>query len=1127
MNIRLILAATIVASLVAASLPMLLQAQCGTKEAPTRITAVNGYIRDRADSTVDEYAPDLDCYWLIQPPGARQIRLTFTQFDTEADYDLVTIYDGADTTARVLGIFSGQSLPPTVVSSGGAMLVHFSTDDVTENLGWAANYFSSERPVLLNIFPQNINFGTTIFGSSVLDSLAISGSNLQGNFRVAAPPGFKVGTSRTGPFVDTLLLINTSSVVQSLRVYIQFNPATPDNYFGRVFVWNSTGIASMNVFGTSPPAIYWEPTGGPFTGRVLSLALAAGNTLLAGTFGGVYRSNSNGAAWLQSNDGLRTSASQNIKALITTSQGAFIGTNDGVYRSVNSGRSWQPYSQGLPPRTEIYALTGASDTLFASTEQGLWFAANGRWRLLENSGINEILSDGETYISALLWDNTANTLIIGTANDNAEIEEGYLYKATYNKSRGNVEVDAENSFYTGYQVLCLAARDKTVFAGTFGSYVYRNDNGGEGDWELLSNGLTDEGGASVFSMAVGSDAVYAATADGVFRSATNGDRWEQPVSSRRTLTDQEQFTNAVLVNGADVYVGTDAGVFRSLNKAASWSPVNTGLTAAVVNAIADQGGAIVCATAGSGIFRSTDNGVTWAASNSGLRSRFVNAFASKGRDLYAATYDNALQSSTRLTPGVFRSKDNGASWTQVYVDSTIVLNGQRMRTPMHAVFASPRGIFAGGDNGVIARSTDNGATWQSIRFRRDNARNVLTTQPTVTTATVSCFVNGAGATLFAGTKSTSLSDGAGLYRTDNDGGLWVEVTLATVDSRATEVYSLVRKDNAIFAATDDGLYRTVTNGRTWTWLEAFPDSVLASSFSVVEGLLYVGTVGDGVWRSTDDGFSFEKVADGLNPDADVFALAPNQGADLYLGAGGNVVFRSSLQLAFNASRAFLEIPDTLSAAAGEYVDIPIIMRELQSRPQTLPSVSGVLRFNAALLDPVDEMTTQDFRQEPVVGGDRLIPFRVQLSDAPGRRLKTFRFRARLGNSVATPLTLTSLSAEGVIVLAPKPGIFTLKGLSEAGGTRLFRADRAPVLLANAPNPANLMTTLRYELTESGQTTLTIKNMFGQTVKSVTNTYTLPGQYDAPIDVADLPPGVYFIMLQTPTYTRTQPMNITR
>jgi ligand-binding sensor domain-containing protein len=1147
----------IVSVLVFTLVPPALYAQCGPPDDPINFTAVNGQIKDRLDSTVDEYDNDLDCFWLIRPPGAKQIRLTFTQFDTEEDYDFVTVYDGADTTARILGIFSGQSLPPTVVSTGGALLVRFTTDAVTQNLGWVANYFSSTQPVFLNIDPPNIVFSTTIFGATALDSCTISGSNLQGNFRLAAPVGFKLSTNRTGPFVDTLFVANTSPVVQRLRVYIQFTPPAPDDYSGRVFVWNSTGIASMTVFGTSPPAIYWEPTGGPYTGRVRSLALAAGNTILAGTFGGVYRSNSNGAAWLQSNDGLKTSAAQFINALITTSKGAFIGTKNGVYRSVNSGRSWQEYSRGLPEKTDIYALTGSGDTLFASTEDGLWMSANGSWRYMESEAIDEVLGDGSTYINALLWDNAHKLLVIGTANDDAE--EGSLYRAAFDEE---LDVDVANAFSTGIrgQVQCLALRGNSFFAGTNGAALFRSDNVIRGSnlnekvlWTKLDRGLTDDGGAFVYSIAPGTDVVYAATADGVFRSANNGDQWEQPASSRRTLTDQEQFTNTVLVNGADVYVGTDAGVYRSLNKAATWEPVNTGLTAAVVNAITDQGGAIVCGTAGSGIFRSTDNGITWSASNFGLRARFVDALASKGRDLYAVSYDSAAQNNARLTSGIFRSKDNGATWTQIYVDSTFVVKGERVRTPFHSIFTSPRGIFAGGDNGVIVRSNDNGATWQSVRFRLDSVftlrfqgedylvttaatfsrfdvlarykldtvRNVITTEPAVTTATVSCFINGSGTTLFAGTR------GAGLYRTENNGALWVEVTLATVDSYALEIYSLTRNGNAIFAATDDGLYRSVTNGRTWTWLEAFPDTVLPNSMRVAGGLLYVGTAGDGVWRSSDDGLSFEKVGDGLNPDADVFSLAPNQGSDLYLGAGGNVVFRSSLQQAFNTSRAFLEIPDTLSAATGEYVDIPIIMRELQSRPQTLPSLSGVLRFNAALLDPVDETGTQDFRQEAVVGGERLIPFRVQLTDAPGRRLKTFRFRARLGNSVATPLTLTSLSAEGVIVLAPKPGVFTLKGLSEAGGTRLFRSDKAPVLLANAPNPASLATTLRYELTESGQTMLAVKNMFGQTVKSVTNTYILPGQYDVPIEVADLAPGVYFIVLQTPNHTLTQTMHIVR
>lgn len=57
---------------------------------------------------------------------------------------------------------------------------------------------------------------------------------------------------------------------------------------------------------------------------------------------------------------------------------------------------------------------------------------------------------------------------------------------------------------------------------------------------------------------------------------------------------------------------------------------------------------------GAGVFRSTDNGSSWTAVNSGMPSGEVGALAVSGTSLFAGT-----------VWGVFRSTDDGASWTAV------------------------------------------------------------------------------------------------------------------------------------------------------------------------------------------------------------------------------------------------------------------------------------------------------------------------------------------------------------------------------------------------------------------------------------------------------------------------------
>ncbi|MBI2969081.1 MAG: Ig-like domain-containing protein [Bacteroidetes bacterium] len=95
---------------------------------------------DDGSGPVLDYAINSDCYWLIQPPGASNIVLNFISFDTEQDYDSVTIYDGATTLYPILGSYSGSTLPPMTISSGGSLLVAFWSDFTVTAPGWEASY---------------------------------------------------------------------------------------------------------------------------------------------------------------------------------------------------------------------------------------------------------------------------------------------------------------------------------------------------------------------------------------------------------------------------------------------------------------------------------------------------------------------------------------------------------------------------------------------------------------------------------------------------------------------------------------------------------------------------------------------------------------------------------------------------------------------------------------------------------------------------------------------------------------------------------------------------------------------------------------------------------------------------
>jgi ligand-binding sensor domain-containing protein len=82
-------------------------------------------------------------------------------------------------------------------------------------------------------------------------------------------------------------------------------------------------------------------------------------------------------------------------------------------------------------------------------------------------------------------------------------------------------------------------------------------------------------------------------------------------------------------------------------------PVNAGYLPEI-NALAVKsdgaGGAYLLAGTTQGVFRSTDNGSSWSAASPRLST--VTALAVNGSNIFAATYRN----------GVHRSTDNGTTW---------------------------------------------------------------------------------------------------------------------------------------------------------------------------------------------------------------------------------------------------------------------------------------------------------------------------------------------------------------------------------------------------------------------------------------------------------------------------------
>jgi hypothetical protein len=99
------------------------------------------------DGTIDDgsgplwdYATDASCSWLISyTDSIENITLEFLEFETEKG-DILTVYDGEDDTAPVLGTYEGSDIPDNVNSSGDRLYLAFETDGSGTAPGWLLEY---------------------------------------------------------------------------------------------------------------------------------------------------------------------------------------------------------------------------------------------------------------------------------------------------------------------------------------------------------------------------------------------------------------------------------------------------------------------------------------------------------------------------------------------------------------------------------------------------------------------------------------------------------------------------------------------------------------------------------------------------------------------------------------------------------------------------------------------------------------------------------------------------------------------------------------------------------------------------------------------------------------------------
>lgn len=379
----------------------------------------------------------------------------------------------------------------------------------------------------------------------------------------------------------------------------------------------------------------------------------------------------------------------------------------------------------------------------------------------------------------------------------------------------------------------VATADGALLAATQGG-VFRSADGGL-TWTDFSDGLTVREVRALYVLPDG--ALLAGTfGDGLYRRAATAAPWASTSLKLAYVTTLARNAEGTL------FAGTTTGVYRSQDDGATWQVLTALGTGLQVQAMAVGTPYLFVGTA-TGIYRSADGGETWAFTATGMDNTNVTSLVVNPQGtVFAGT--NPVQ--TGCT--VFRSRNHGNFW------SCVQPSGNALQ--VHALALDPAGTLLAGGYRQVYRSSDEGDTW---------------TTGTASTTTVQALLPTTTAT-YAGTF------GRGVARSEDGGKTWQEVNHGLTSAVADLV---VGPDDALYAGTVGGVYRSSDRGDTWALLDdgLGLTNIKALAFDT-NGHLVAGTLG-GAWRLDPADPHWEAIGPDDNTGIRDLALGPD--GRLYAG----------------------------------------------------------------------------------------------------------------------------------------------------------------------------------------------------------------------------------------------------
>src|SRR5215469_8859874 len=457
----------------------------------------------------------------------------------------------------------------------------------------------------------------------------------------------------------------------------------------------------------------------------------------------------------------------------------YLGTVNGwIYESVNGGREWHRLAR-IDSRDDLVIDSIIIDGSNAKRLiVGAWVlgSPDGGLYISDNAGV--------TWKSQSDMEGQSIRALAAAPSDPKVYVAGTL-KGVYRSADGGIHWDlispAGSREIHEVESVAIDPKDTNViYAGTW-HLPWKTKDGGE-HWANIKQGVIDD--SDVFSIIVDPqqpNVVYASACSGIYKSENSGAKFDKiqgiPSTARRTrvLMQDPQQLNVV-------FAGTTEGLYRTSDGGKTWLRT-TGPELIVNDVYLDprDSNHVLLATDRGGVLASNDGGFNFSPSNNGFSSRQITSFVVDARRpaiLYVGVVND------KAWGGVFQSDNGGLTWLQqsAGLDGLDVFSLEQ---------ASDGTLLAGTSHGIYRLGE---GVWTKVNSVSDQPEPTL--QKTVV------------ATKRSGSRTVAV-------RGPVPKGKQIRVDGA--------VFALSRTGDVVYAATSEGILKSVTAGESWRQLKGLEE----------------------------------------------------------------------------------------------------------------------------------------------------------------------------------------------------------------------------------------------------------------------------------------------------------------